>query len=314
MHFCVRLPGSPGGHLLVNLNIVEHAPPRGRASRVARVIALGTWNGWSGHVDSFAIGDVDGAAGAVDIRFGSTSLAWEGDAFALRMQAGALGAQLHIRPLMLPSVPSTVSFGPGRAMHWVVIPRLVATGTVTIEGRTLNIAGAPTYHDHNWGHFRWGGDLAWEWGFVTPDAESPWSVVFVRVSDGRGHRTLSQGALVWCDAVNVRSFQNQEIQVVLDGCHAGPRPLTLPPAGGLLAPGAASGVPARLDLRARGEGDELDIAYETASKARIALPNELDDFRVVLLNETAGAARVRGTVRGRAFSFDGPAIVEFVRG
>ena len=200
-------------------------------------------------------------------------------------------------------------------MHWVVIPRLEASGWVEVGGRRLELARALTYHDHNWGHFRWGEDLSWEWGFVNPtDPACPWSVVFVRVSDGGRHRTLSQGALVWNQDVNVRTFQNREIDVRLEGTGAGPRPFTIPPIAGLLAPGASSGVPARLALRADGLDDELAIDYEIASGARIVVPSDVDDFGYVLLNETSGPARVRGTTRAGDFDFTGPAIVEFVRG
>jgi len=196
-----------------------------------------------------------------------------------------------------------------------VVPRLEATGWVTVAGRRFLLSGELAYHDHNWGHFRWGEDLSWEWGFVNPaDPHCPWSVVFVRVSDGQRHRTLSQGVLLWKDDVNVRTFQNREISVRLEGAHTEARPLTLPKIAGLLVPGASSGVPARLILEATGQGDSLALTFDVASKARIAVPSDLDDFRVVLLNETTGGAHVRGvTERGR-FDFRGPAIVEFVRG
>lgn len=314
MHFCVRLPGDPAGHLLVNFNVTERRLPAGPV-RNARLITMVEHERWRGAVDDMGPADLSGAPGAVDVRMGRTFLRWREDAFQLSAETEAFSAQLSLRPLALPTVTSSVSFGPGHAMHWVVIPRLEASGWVSVGGRRLLLERAPAYHDHNWGHFRWGGDLSWEWGFVHPrEPSSRWSVVFVRVSDGCRHRTLSQGVLLWRDDVNVRTFQNREIAVTLEGLHDSERAPTFPPVASLLAPGAASGVPARLTLAARGLGDHLDLTFRTSSKARLAVPSDVDDFGLVLLNETAGEARVRGRVRAGAFDFGGPAMVEFVRG
>jgi hypothetical protein len=138
--------------------------------------------------------------------------------------------------------------------------------------------------------------------------------VFVRVSDGARHRTLSQAALVWRGEALLRTFQDRELAMSLEGVHRGPRPLTLPPVASSLLPGAGSGVPARVEVRARGQDDELHVAFETRSKARVAIPSDVDPFGLVSLNETSGLARVRGALYGDAFSFEGPAMMEFVRG
>jgi hypothetical protein len=314
MHFCVRLPGDPPGHLLVNFNVTERRLATCRL-RTPRMIAMCDTDRWRGEVQTFGDEAVAATPGRVDVRMGSSHLRWRDDAFEVRIDAADLAARLRIRPLVLPTVTSSVSFGPGHAMHWVVIPRLEASGFVDVGGRRLTLERALTYHDHNWGHFRWGEDLSWEWGFVNPDDPAcPWSIVFVRVSDGGRHRTLSQGVLVWKDDVNVRTFQNREIDVSLEGSRAVERPVTIPPIAGLLVPGASSGVPARLALRAGGSGDGLALDYEVATGARIVVPSDVDDFGCVILNETAGPARVRGSTRAGDFDFTGPAIAEFVRG
>jgi hypothetical protein len=312
MHFCIRLPD--GGHLLANLNVTERRLPGG-VVRTPRLIALCHSGEWRGEVQGFTAGEVRGAAGVVDVRMGDNRLRWSKGAFRLQLASGDLTADLELRPMVLPTVTSSVSFGPGHSMHWVVIPRLDAHGTVVVAGRRIDVHGALAYHDHNWGHFRWGGDLSWEWGFVNPaDPGCPWSAVFVRVSDGARHRTLSQGVLLWKYDVNVRTFQNREIAMRLDGVHVGARPLTLPHIAGLLVPGASSGVPARLHIDAAGTGEQLGLDFEVTSKARIVVPSDSDEFRAVLLNETTGPARVHGETHAGRFDFQGPAIVEFVRG
>jgi len=313
-HFCVRLPTDPPGHLLFNLNVTERALPSG-VVRTPRLLALAHGAEWVGHVESFPEERVVGAPGQVDLAFGRNRVTWRGDRFLLELHTDALSAELELRPAMLPTGTSSVSFGPGHTMHWIAVPRLWADGVVRVGERRFRLDHALAYHDHNWGHFRWGADLSWEWGFVHPlDAACPYSVILLRVSDGHRHRTLNQGLGLWRDGRLVRTFMNHEVSVRLEGAHAGPRPLTLPGVLGLLLPGAASGVPASLTMSARGQGDRLEVSVRTESKSRIAVPSDVDPLRLVLLNETTGSARVRGRARGQSFDFAGAAIVEYVRG
>lgn len=315
MHFCVRLPGDRPRFLLINLNVSTAAGPSGFV-RVPRLLAVACLDRWSGTIQSFADDEVRGQAGGLDLRLGSNELSWRDGRYRLVVGTEALACDLRLRPLGLPSVTSSISFGAERVIHWVVIPRLEASGWVALSGQRLAIRDALAYHDHNWGNFRWGGDLSWEWGFVHPDdPRCPWSTVFVRVSDSRRHRTLSAGALVWNADQLVYAFQNREVDLKFVGDHASAQVFTLPPLAGFLAPGTAAGIPRRATIEARGaQGERLQIAYEPDERARIALPSEVDPFRLALLNETSGAAQVRGSGPAGSFAFDGAAVMEFVRG
>lgn len=314
MHFCIRLPGEPPGHLVVNMSVTEHSLPSG-ARRSPRLLALAFTDAWIGHVETFEDSAVRGAAGEIDLELGENSLRWSEGAFYLLLRAGSLRAELRLTPWMLPTAAGSVSLSRMHTLHWIAVPRLSAEGNLTLGGRSLRLSDAAAYHDHNWGHFRWGADLSWEWGFVHPlDSDCPWSLVFLRISDGLRHRTLSQGILVWNGARHVRAFENNDIHIELEGSHAGPRPLTLPGAMSLLVPGAASGVPARVHIRARSRSDTVEVTFCTHSKARIAVPSDLDSHRSVLLNETTGLAQVRGRIGQDDFQFEGSAVVEFVRG
>jgi hypothetical protein len=314
LHFCVRLPGEPPGHLLVNFNVTERRAAAGTQC-VARLITLAHAGEWHGQVESIPAELVRGEAGEIDVRFGASSLRLDGGVFELKLRSGDIAAELRLRPWMLPTGATRVGFDARHAMQWVAVARLAAEGTVSIGGRGVRLQDAPAYHDHNWGQFRWGGELAWEWGFVHPlDVDCPWTIVFVRVSDGARQSALNQFVLVWKGDAYLRAFQNRELVFELEGMHVGPRPFTIPGVMGLLAPGAASGVPAALSVRASGLGDELSIDYRTASKARVAMPSDVHALRSVLLNETEGSARVSGRIGGEAFEFAGSALLEVVRG
>lgn len=314
LHFCVRLPELEHGHLLVNLSFTERALGRVTVC-TPRLIVLAHDGEWVGSVEAFGDESASAPAGTLDVRFGSTRVRWVDGAYQLSLHTEHVRGELRLRPATLPTVKSSVSLAPGHAMHWVAVPRLAATGWVQIKKRRFRLNEALAYHDHNWGHFRWGRDLSWEWGFVHPsDPNCPWTVIFVRVSDGQRHRTLSQGALVWKNDSHVRTFQNHELSLRCEGCLVGLRPLTLPGSLGLLVPGAASGVPESLTLTAQGLDDELTLSFEPSSFARIALPSDSDPLGVVLLNETTGRARLRGRTRAGEIELEGSAVVEMVRG
>lgn len=316
MHFCVCLTDrtSTPGHLLVNLNVTDSGP-QGARTRNPRLIALGYLGDWTGTLETFEDDAVSGGAGGLDLFLGRSGVSWRDGAYVLALDAGEIAADLRLRPVVPPTVPSQVSFGPRHSIAWVVLPRLEATGWVRIAGRTIRLERASAYHDHNWGSFRWGGDLAWEWGFVNPaDPSCPFSVVFARVSDRGRHRTFSQSVLVWRSDSLVRTFQDREVRMTLEGAHPGPRPFTLPRVASLLLPGTSSGVPARVLVEGRGLGEEVTIDLATCSKARLGIPSDTDPFRLVVLNETCGHARVKGSTSAADFNFTGPAVMEFVRG
>jgi hypothetical protein len=308
MHFCVALPS--GGQVLVNLNVTESG---GR--RVPRLIVLGWDRSWCGSVRSFADDEVSGGSGRLDVRLGPNRLRWHEGAFQLSLATPELTGELELVPSLLPTVPTTVSLGAGRSLHWIVLPRLLANGWVRLGSERHLVARAPAYHDHNWGNFRWGGDLGWEWGFLLPESgDTRMSVVVVRVSDGLGHKSASQTALVWRESRLVRVFQNHELEFESHGTRPPARPFTVPRVASLLAPAASSGVPARFATRARGAGDSLDFDFSVHDAARVALPSETDPFKLLLLNETTGRARASGSIGGERFELEGDAMMEFVRG
>ncbi len=316
MHFCVCLADRthPTGHLLVNLNVTDSLLA-GARTRNPRLIALGYLGDWTGTLETFGDDAVSGGAGGLDLFLGRNGVSWRDGAYVLVLDAAEIAADLRLRPLVPPTVPSQVSFGGRHSIAWVVVPRLEATGWVRIGGRTLRLERASAYHDHNWGHFRWGGDLAWEWGFVNPaDARCPFSVVFARVSDRGRHCTFSQSVLLWRRDSLIRTFQDREVRMTMEGAHPGPRPFTLPRVASLLLPGTSSGVPSRVLVEARGRDEQVTIDLVTSSKARIGIPSDTDPFRLVVLNETCGEARVKGSTRAADLDFAGPAVMEFVRG
>src|SRR5262249_50323611 len=171
----------PDIDLLVNFSVSDDTsaavPTR---TTLARFTVLACDGGWAGDVGTFEADEADAREGDVDIRFGPNTCSFRDAVYRARIarRDRPLRADLVItpaaHPLRAPSIPQL----DGPPLHWVTIPRLHASGTIVVDGREYRLVRSPTYHDHNWGHFNWGNDLAWRWGFALPrDLACPWSLV-----------------------------------------------------------------------------------------------------------------------------------------
>ena len=97
-----------------------------------------------------------------------------------------------------PFVVNNQPLASGARLSWLFVPRLEAHGHVRIGDTRVGLRGAPAYHDHNWGRFRWGADFGWEWGSVLPrDLSDPWTIVCMRMTDQRRRRATRQALYAW---------------------------------------------------------------------------------------------------------------------
>src|SRR4029078_10303778 len=127
----------------------------------------------------------------------------------------------------------------------MVLPRLVACGEIRVRGKSFQLDRAAAYHDHNWGHFSWGRDFAWEWGYALPeDLRAPWTVVYVRLSDRGRVRTYKQAVFLWRRTSVARVFRDTEVDVTLAGLLRPASVFKLPRIMNVLSPGTAVDVPA----------------------------------------------------------------------
>jgi len=310
LHFSIH---AGSAHVLFNVSAMERPAAPDAFTTWRTALLVHTARGWAGAVRNVPARAV-AREGPVGVRTPDGSIGYSRGAYHLRAELGGARLDARVRPLVLPTSPSSVSLVRDHAMHWVVVPRGLADGKIVVDEQAFSFCDASTYHDHNWGRFAWGSDLTWDWGHILPeDPSDPWVVVFVRVSSGDRTRALSQGVLVWRRDVNVRTFENREIRFASSGVFRETRMRTFPHLCGLLAPGTASGIPARLDLEASGRVDGLSIHYEPEAACRVAIPADRHPTQITLLNETVGRARVDGLIGADRVAFEAPAIVEFVR-
>lgn len=311
LHFCIFAPGLD---LLVNFSVVDEAdegPPRevGRLTLLVR-----TDDRWEGEVLTYAPGAITAHRGEVAVRLGPQVVFFEDGAYRMTVRGDRLPLELDlvITPLALPSIVNNVATGDGPPIHWLVLPRNVASGRVRYQGQERALWRVPAYHDHNWGHFRWGADFAWEWGYGLPqEAENPWSLVFVRLSDRAHARTRMQGLFVWDGEREARVLRGPQITVRHEGLLRPQHVTKIPPVMGLLFPEHSTGVPARMILHGEDRGDVIHAEFAPEAVAQVIVPAD-QHLGATIIQELSGTLTVEGRVRGEAFAFTSPSVFELL--
>ncbi len=314
MHFCVY---SEAVDVLINISFVDdlHSVDAARPASLGRWILLARTDGWHGDIDTYADeSELRVFAGQLDARLGDNEVRFRDGVYELRgaLRDRPLAVDLRLEPVTFPSLVHNVQVEDGPPIHWLVLPRLLASGTITVGSRTFPVLEAPAYHDHNWGHFGWGRDFAWEWGFGLPaDPEVPWSVVFVRLGDRMRTRSMMQGLMLWKDARQHRLLRDHEVEVRHEGLLRPDRLFKVPGVMGLISPGLATDIPRRTIIAARSGEDHLEAVFHAEDVAQVILPNDAD-LGVTIINEVAGALVVEGRVRGEAVHMSGRTIFEYL--
>ena len=303
--------------LLVNFSLSDEvragAPP---GSELPRIVLLLRETSWDGDVDTFPMKNSRVGGGKIAAMFGCNSLDFRDGQFkiSVTLQDRPIAVDLHLTPLTQPAVVPTVTMLDGPPLHWVVVPRLTVSGTVTLAERAYALDGAPAYHDHNWGHFLWGNDVAWEWGFVLPDNTTvPWSLTFVRLTNRSRTTTLMQNLLLWKHEHLVAIFRDKNFNVRTDLAYLRTRKVfKVPRVMALLAPETPTDVPASFEVRAENDGDWIECRCVAVDVAQVLIPSETT-LGVTIFNEVAAQTTVCGRFRGEDLSFGGRSILEFIR-
>lgn len=308
-HFLVH---APDFHLLVNFDLIDEGP-----HEVARVIVLVRAGECSrGEVVRFAPDAVEVPVGGLQARFGRNVMRFVDDAYELELELPslALRARLRLASTTMPAIANNQPLAPNRTLSWLFVPRLRASGFVELDGRRIALDDALAYHDHNWGHFAWGDDFAWEWGSLLPwSRDNPWSAVYMRMADRGRARASCQGLYLWRGATPGRIFRDHELEVSLHGRFVAPGFLQVPPVMGLLCPRASADLPARIEVRAQAGDDVVELAFELEQLAQILMPHEHDVVGVTALNEVAGRTTMQGRIGGERVELVGPGMFEFIR-
>lgn len=288
-----------------------HGPPEDeRSCIVGTALVHHPDCGWVGNTE---VGGYEASAvGIASVALHDTAIALEADGLvraSATMPRDALHARLAARPQTAAlDIDLPLPLGDGW-ISWRVVPVLSLEGEISLGGRAIALEGAVGYHDHNWGRWRWGDDLGWEWGAFVSGDNGP-VIVVTRTTD-RAHRMLS-APFVTVDSGPVRrSFSGRQVGMRTSGrCDA--RLRRLPGALAALHESRRSiRLPAQLAVGAHDGWSRLDLQF-TARAAAQLIAAEPTTRGYSFIHELVGTFTARWESGGRARQIEGLGVFEYV--
>ena len=298
-----------GLDLLVNFSLDQRA-----GARTSRVIVMAKSREWHGALDT-TTGELspDGRRAT----FGSATMDIRDGTYRVRVDwpEHDIDIDVTFRPLTTPMYAAHRPMADGRRLHWALIARLEASGTVHVGNRDWPLSNAPSYHDHNWGSFGWGSDFSWEWGSVLPDdPRSPWSCVFSRVTNRARTVIRSQHLFVWRGARNVLAAESEGVATEARGRVTPPaHPFRIPAEMALIDGRRDVDLPSLLEIVGRAGADIATLRFTTHDTGRILVPSEHDPLGKVVIHECLGDAAAHGEIAGESFQWGGRGVFELLR-
>ncbi|HZD15241.1 MAG TPA: hypothetical protein VE196_08990 [Pseudonocardiaceae bacterium] len=312
-HFVVH---HPGGRMLLNFSLTSETSDAGRPRLTPRVIVIAHDQRWTGAIERFDDSELDVSADLGTLAIGGNQMIVGPDGYrvVIDLPGHDIRGELLFTSVSRPFVVNNQPVGDGR-MCWLFVPRMRADGWLRIAGDEVRLESDVAYHDHNWGRFRWGGDFGWTWGTILPPGpEVPWSLVFLRMTDRRRLRSLSQALYVWRHDGPAAIFRHAAVEVTSSGLLGRAADCTLPPPMRLILGGEVSDIPERMQIAATRAGDTVHAEFRPQSYARLAQPSEVRLDRSVVLCECNGTARVTGSINGEGIDFVGAGVFELLYG
>jgi hypothetical protein len=171
---------------------------------------------------------------------------------------------------------------------------------VDVSGEYFRIEGAPAYHDHNWGRFRWGGSYAWQWGVALPEDDSGYGLVFDRVVNTSSRQIIVQGTMLIQGGSHLRTFIDPEVSCAWDE----PRSRStyrIPSITRIASPGDGIEVPTVCRVSSQRKRDRVDLGLWPRDAMEIGIPSDIDSEPPMILSEAFGDGQVQGSISGIPF-------------
>jgi hypothetical protein len=309
-HFIIVAPGLD---LLVNFNLASAGPDAPDTGRViGRVIVLARTSRWTGFVETAA--SVEISRDGCHSRFGRHRAEISARSYRIAIAAPDRGVVVDATfwPQVLPIIARRQRLAPHRHLDWTLTARLAVAAHIELPGSVFDLTDALGYHDHNWGHFHWGDDFAWEWGTILPSDGQDWAIVYSNLMNGARTWLALEQLFVWQAGHNVLAAGGLDVRSRMRGrCRAQPE-LRIPATMALLQPRLGD-LPRRFEIAADNGHSEVVLRFTPESIAQVAVPSERALCGTIAINECVGAVAVQGRIAGRSIRWEGRGVFEFVR-
>ena len=233
-----------------------------------------------------------------DLTLGDSWVRQRDGEYRLRVRAGAPGAAVQIDVKLLPA-PNRyfppVELSEDAFLSGYVVPALEANASGRICGgsRCRRFAGAPAYHDHNWGVWR---NVTWEWGAARG---SRLSLLYGGVYGPERDRDVEKGEvespffLTLVDSLGVKQVLRFG-KIAYEGSRS-------------VSGSSRASAPARFSLVANRDADTLRLNVQVLDA--LATEMSASEFRRVFL-QMRGRFRLTGRVGGQMVADSGMGFFE----
>lgn len=204
-------------------------------------------------------------------------------------------------------------FGSG-FIGWGLVPGLQVTGELSVGGFNFGIDHRWfSYHDRNFGCFRWGEDIGWEW-----------FVAFATCDDGRqitlalDQRTNKDHSLkglpyifVYIDHQLTKTFIGSSLDINWQWSDGSIRPVRLPGIMASLFSDRAIRVPQALEVGAVDHDSRLLVKVKFETIAELIVPDN-QERQYTFIEEVTGTVEVSLFLKGEIFHAKGILYGEYV--
>ncbi len=300
----------PRSETAIVLNAALHGPADDVCAVASATALIGRGENWSTHIET-----VDRAASMVtDQAIVAGDIALQLDPVSGGLSASFAFGATQFAVVASPLCDSIDTVGPAPFgsgwIGWRAVPALSVSGSLQDGGLTIDLDGAIAYHDHNWGRWRWGEDIGWEWLAWPSDRGA---IVMSRSTD-RAHRA---GIPYVCVALPERrgwrnhSYGGSSIRVEFPswrrGCDS-----RVPGAMAALNSGRmAPMVPSAVEIAVNDGFDRFNATMRVDHVIQVIVA-EPCGFGYSFIHELFGRFEVGGCCDGQVFEFTGQGVFEYV--
>jgi hypothetical protein len=184
-------------------------------------------------------------------------------------------------------------FGSG-FIGWGLVPGLHISGELSVCGQSFPMSPHwYCYHDRNFGRFRWGEDIGWEWfvAYVICDDGTPMTLVL----DQRTNKDHTERGFpyifIYIGSELTKVFVGATLQIHWDWSDSSTIPPRLPGIMALLFSDRQLHTPTKLQVTAADEKDQLMINLNFESIVELIVPDN-QQRQYTFIEEVTGSAAV----------------------